>query len=565
MAIMIPPSIERNDPRRHGEYMVFDWLSNDSIPGYCFYSLPQTTHAHKLMGEVDFLYVCESGFLCIEVKGGQDIYRENRNWFSVNKKGVVNPISNPFEQSRGCMHALKAYLENTFGKNSIESCFQLGYCVVFPECIGRCKGGDIVTEVLFDCSKNLHDFPQFLKDTLKYWADLERNKHFGQASLPLTKNQVSQMVNLLQANFRSVPSMRLEMQSITEKMLELSEEQYDVVEMMNDNRRVVVYGGAGTGKTLLAIEKARSALAKNKNVLYVCFNRNMAQYARANLSQAEGLTVTTLHALLSPYLNCDIYNLSTVEACNLFKKANHTSGIQKYDVLVVDEAQDLMYEGVWDVLDSFMKNGLDKSEWAIFTDPNQSIFTERSTYDAGLEYLTELYAPYCMRLNKNWRNTAQIARRTARVSNIPPAKYMKLDGPKVEKRTYTGKSEFLKVFKEDLRNLLAGGISPDDIIILSQRKLDNSLLSDLSEYSGYKLAEMSDLSSLRPRQLNFATVQSYKGLEANVVFYIDINGFESLAMRKLNYVGMSRAKVLLYMYIDSKHQDEYDYMMDESL
>ena len=91
-----------------------------------------------------------------------------------------------------------------------------------------------MTEVLFDCSKNLHDFPQFLKDTLKYWADLERNKHFGQASLPLTKSQVSQMVNLLQANFRSVPSMRLEMQSITEKMLELSEEQYDVVEMMND-------------------------------------------------------------------------------------------------------------------------------------------------------------------------------------------------------------------------------------------------------------------------------------------------------------------------------------------
>ena len=84
MARMIPSTIERNDPRRNGEYMVFDWLSGSDIPGVCFYSLPQKNHVHKMIGEVDFLYICEQGMLCIEVKGGQDIYREERQWYSVN-------------------------------------------------------------------------------------------------------------------------------------------------------------------------------------------------------------------------------------------------------------------------------------------------------------------------------------------------------------------------------------------------------------------------------------------------------------------------------------------------
>lgn len=565
MATMIPASIERTDPRRHGEYMVFDWLSSDAVPGYCFYSLPQTTHPHKLMGEVDFLYVCENGILCIEVKGGQDIYRDGRNWFSVNRKGVTNPISNPFEQSRGCMHALKNYLVDTFGKDSTEAKFQLGYCVVFPECIGRCKGADIAIDVLFDCSKNLSDFPSFLQNTLAYWAEEEKRRHFGRQSLPLTKKQVSQMVNLLQANFRSVPSMRLELQSIAEKMLRLSEEQYDVVESMIDNKRVIVHGGAGTGKSLLAIEKARSALARNKHVLYVCFNRNMAQYAKSNLPESDRITVSTLHALIASYTAGAVYKMTTQEACRYFKEVVELSSIRKYDVLVVDEGQDLMCDVVWDTLDMFLSKGLEKSEWVVFTDPNQSIFTDNSTYDEGIEYLTELYSPFCMRLNKNWRNTAQIARRTSRISHVPHARHMKLDGPKVEKRSYTGKVEFLKQIKEDIRGLLMGGVAPEDIIILSQRKLENSLLAEMKEYSGLRLVEMSDLSSLRPKQLNFATVQSYKGLESNVVFYVDIMGFRSMPARKLNYVAMSRAKVLLYMYVGEEQHDEYDYMMDESI
>ena len=131
MARMIPSTIDRTDPRRKGEYMVFDWLSNPAIPGVCFYSLPQEKHPHKLIGEVDFLYICEKGMLCIEVKGGIDIYRTERKWYSVNKRKVANEIHDPFEQSRGCMFALKNLLKDTYGKIRMKQSYKLRAVLCF--------------------------------------------------------------------------------------------------------------------------------------------------------------------------------------------------------------------------------------------------------------------------------------------------------------------------------------------------------------------------------------------------------------------------------------------------
>ncbi len=101
MAKMIPDYIDLEDPRRNGERMVFEWFSEKTIPGTVYYSLLQKNHRHKLIGEVDFLYVSERGFLCVEVKGGQDIYRNDMEWYSVNKKGEPN---HPFSFSSSFLY-----------------------------------------------------------------------------------------------------------------------------------------------------------------------------------------------------------------------------------------------------------------------------------------------------------------------------------------------------------------------------------------------------------------------------------------------------------------------------
>jgi Holliday junction resolvase-like predicted endonuclease len=81
MAVLIPNEIDQEDLRRGGERLVFEWLSEPNVPGTVFYSLLQKNHKHKLIGEIDFLYVCERGLLCIEVKGGQEIYCKDKKWY----------------------------------------------------------------------------------------------------------------------------------------------------------------------------------------------------------------------------------------------------------------------------------------------------------------------------------------------------------------------------------------------------------------------------------------------------------------------------------------------------
>ena len=110
MAQMIPNFIDQEDPRLCGERRVFMWLSDDAVPGFVLHSLLQKNHRNKMIGEVDFLYISSKGILCIEVKGGKEIYRKSGEWYSVNKLNVHNKIKDPFRQAKDCMYALKSIL-----------------------------------------------------------------------------------------------------------------------------------------------------------------------------------------------------------------------------------------------------------------------------------------------------------------------------------------------------------------------------------------------------------------------------------------------------------------------
>ena len=558
MAKMIPDYIDQDDQRRNGERLVYEWLSADNIPGTVYYSLLQKNHKHKLIGEVDFLYVCERGFLSIEVKGGQDIYCKDKKWHSINRKGVSNEIHNPFIQAKDCMYALKNYFTETYGKYSVQSKYLIGYAVIFPECRFTGTGNDLVTEVMFDARYKLEDFKTFLDKVFDYWETQEKDRH-GVTSEKLSKVQINQANDLLRGDFCVVPSMSLELQHIEQRMLRLTDEQYDVLDISDNNNNVIIQGVAGTGKTLLALEKVRKCVAKEKRVLYICFNRNMLQYAAASLSDLnpQYAKVSTYHSLLQSDLNNPkLYNKSLNELGESFLE--NLPETKQYDCLVIDEGQDLMNGSVIDVLEHYVKNGLLNGEWIMFLDPNQNIFTKSEEYDFAWEYIRESYHPVVYSLNHNCRNTEQIARRTSVLTLVPPAKHMKISGPKVVVRTFPDKLYFIKSLRKELASLFAGGISPTDIVLLSNRKLSNSILASQKELCNLEIVERYSISDFGKRCLNYYTVQSFKGLESKIVFYIDVSGFKDATDRMINYVAMSRAKQLLYIFYNESLQDDYD-------
>lgn len=565
MAKMIPDFIEKEDPRRGGERLVYEWLSNDNIPGTVYYSLLQKNHQHKLIGEVDFLYVCDRGLLCIEVKGGQNIYCSDKKWFSINKRNMTNVIHNPFIQAKDCMYSLKNYLIDVYGKKSKQSKYLIGYAVIFPECIFTGTGNDLVTEVMYDASNKLNGLFNFLHDTFNYWESLEIERH-GYKPEKLDKIQLEQINDLLRGDFRVVPSMSLELQHIEQKMIKLTDEQFEGLDITNENDRVLIQGVAGTGKTLLALEVVRRKAAMEKSVLYLCFNKNMAHYAEDSLKVVNKklVKISTFHALIQECLqNYNLFDKNIGELSELFLQ-NHMK-IRSFDYIIIDEGQDLMDIAALEVIDKLLNNGLINGQWVIFLDPNQNIFIKTETYEFAFEYLKEVCHPTKFTLNNNCRNTKQIAERTSLLTATPHTKYLKIDGPKVVVNKYIDKSDLIKQLKVIITSLFASGVSPLDIVLLSRYKLCNSEISSLNSICNLEIIEKDNITDFGPKCLNYFTIQAFKGLESKIVILLDIDGYKSLNNRILNYVAMSRAKILLYIFNNELCTTEYKEMIDKSI
>lgn len=146
---------------------------------------------------------------------------------------------------------------------------------------------------------------------------------------------------------------------------------------------------------------------------------------------------------------------------------------------------------------------------------------------------------------------------------VPPAKHMKISGPKVVAKAYLTENDLITMLKTEIQSLLAGGVMPNEFVILSKNKLCNSSVSKKSSLCALEINEVSSISDMGKRSLNYFTIQSFKGLESKIVFLIDVDGFKSAQNRALNYVAMSRAKIILYIYYTESAKKEYQEIIDE--
>ena len=58
--------------------------------------------------------------------------------------------------------------------------------------------------------------------------------------------------------------------------------------------------------------------------------------------------------------------------------------------------------------------------------------------------------------------------------------------------------------------------------------------------------------------LRFCTIHSFKGLESEVVILTDVEEVNGDSSRLLNYTGISRAKVRLYLFYDQEIEGEVE-------
>ena len=159
--------------------------------------------------------------------------------------------------------------------------------------------------------------------------------------------------------------MSLALKRTDEMLASLTDEQYVIMQGFH-SKRMLVSGPAGTGKTMLAMEQCRKLKAEGYNLLYLCYNKLIANYVRKNFElEKQDIDVSTLHSFLMKKTGeteiedvnffTDILPNKFIDGIDTYMPDN-----EKYDVLVVDEGQDLMNTVSVLCLEGMVKGGLSK-------------------------------------------------------------------------------------------------------------------------------------------------------------------------------------------------------------
>ncbi|NSW84102.1 MAG: NERD domain-containing protein [Syntrophothermus sp.] len=578
MSRMIPPFYEESITS-DGEKKLFRALQNLSDDFVILHSLGIAEHREKVFGEIDFVIVCEEGILCLEVKGGL-VRREKGLWYFIDRYGKENvKAEGPFEQVIGSMYSLRDHLKKHFGSGDPVSKCQYACGVVFPDMPFTCKGVDIIPEIIFDARRAHEDVVNYIYQVFNYWRNRLKEK-YGFAGGKLNRNQIDRIAGYLRGDFGFVPSLGYIVEQTDNRLLFLTREQANRLAMAAENPRILLKGVAGTGKTLLSLEHARRCVLTGKKVLYLCFNRNLSRYLKMQVKdlqlQTDQLRIETMHSYLIDCLKqndrlplredvpADEYYGQIVPETflRIVERGDYTA---EYDTLIVDEGQDLLRLEYIMCMDAIVRGGLKDGNWHICYDPNQNIYNPNM--EAGLEMIYE-YRPVILHLDTNCRNTRQIGIYNVLATCMSPARYLKVGGESVIRKSYTDFADERNRVVRAVKKLLSQGILPGKICLLSRYRFENSCLQGENIFRG--ICSFQNITDLDPvymlkDSLKFCTIHSFKGLEAPVVFVLDVESLKGDHARLLNYTAISRATSLLYIFYRKDLEDEWDSMVQQSV
>jgi hypothetical protein len=362
------------------------------------------------------------------------------------------------------------------------------------------------------------------------------------------------------------------------QLLKLTEEQYRCLDQLENNPRCLFEGAAGTGKTLIATELAKREWRRGKRVLFLCFNRLLGAHVKKDLSglRAENRSPVQagsfhqfLHEIIVASSQKQEFLAAHRDADDDFYRSAYPlyaltavqdGVIEPYDVLIVDEGQDLMSPDYLDVLDLLVRGGLNGGRWAMFCDfARQAIYCDTGPQHMLAEIDRRVTRFVRFLLTVNCRNSQPIGEETALISGftVPPFLPAHVQGPPVDYRFYSGKEEEREQLRDVVGGLLRKRLSPAVITILSPVSRDKSCVSVPVQ----GVPQIEDLSDSNVQddcdKLKFSTIQAFKGLENSVIILTDIRDLSTPASRSLLYVGMSRARQMLFLLIDRESREQY--------
>jgi hypothetical protein len=515
---MIPPVLSEHT-QSTAERRIFALLEKTRLGNgaCCVHSLELSQHDYKLCAELDFVIVTRKCVIVLEVKGGGVANRDGI-WIFTDRFGHEHRKSEgPFHQAKSGMFALRQRMESQFGSEPVRT-LAFGYGVVFPDCDFRERSVEWDSPMVLDASRlrGLTDLAQPVRELIGYWE----SKHHASADPP--QGFHDRLLHFLRPSFERVPSLRNRADALDAAMDALTDEQYSRLDIIQENPRILCSGGAGTGKTFLALEIARRHDALAARVLVVCSGRPLAAFLRSRIRSDKILVAAgdEIKALRSDF-----------------------------DVLIVDEGQDLINLETLDNLDRRLVGGLEKGTWRFFYDANSQAGLLGRFEPDGLALLRS-FGAVSAALSLNCRNTNEIVIQTKLLTGSDLGVPSAGAGPPVRYEFYDTLSAQAALVDQYWKELDAGDIAPGDVTIISPVELDESCIRSTRLFKKGRVRRLTEEVALHwpSADLTFSTIPDFKGLENRFILLADIEQPEHLErLRSQLYVGMTRARAGLWM------------------
>lgn len=569
MARMIPSSIDE-DTKSSAERKLFTMLRNmpDTDDWYVLHSVGIARHPTQSQGEADFVVIFpDGGTFALEVKGGRISY-ENGVWYSTDRFGIQNIIKNPVTEANNAMHALMSFIEKNNAENLQWSLF--GFGVVFPDSTvhGRFSIPDLDDYQIADID-NYYDIKAYLLKLAGFWKSRKNARIF----VP-NKQQTNAIAAILRPNYDFKPAISSQIRSVEKQIITLTENQQMVFEGLFENERCLIKGSAGTGKTVLALESARTFAGQGKKVGLFCYNKNLAGWLQENIGNDTSIVCDSLLdymekellASFSPAMEqmrkndtAKYYSdvLPAQYAEHLIEQAH-----EPFDVLIIDEAQDVFETHYLEAIDLMLPGGLQNGNWYFFMDADkQNLYFAHTDYEKIAKSLDEYHSHFaCYSLINNCRNSQAIIEKIDSIFGTHTKfRKMEMRGAEVEIRGYKRSQAQVEIVESILRQLKKEQICFDDIVILSASRFDRSVASDLDPAFPVS-TERTD----RKGKILFSTVHAFKGLESPIVVLVDFDSLDHDQRMNLLYVGMTRARSALYMVVSDKARQTLDVKIREA-
>lgn len=400
----------------------------------------------------------------------------------------------------------------------------IGFAVVFPDIDWSYDGAEWDEEMVCD-AKSIRNLEQWFNDLFKYWTDKRKKDIF------LTQAQIDMVSNFLRPEIRTEISTLNQVENINQQIEQLTIEQTKIVDLFWENPRIICKGGAGTGKTFLAIKLLQLlSQGKDKQILFVCKSSWLKNFVSTKF-QAVNVV------------------FSTIESSKTDMKRK---SIDSYDFIIVDEGQDLLTMQDLDLLNKIIKSGFYHGKWCFFHDKNNQSNILSKVDPDSYEWLLTQNNPVLLSLTENCRNSKNIINAIERRIDCDLGKSSVVNGQEVIE-VVGKKDDLAKELVKILNDLKKSAINSSSITILSPFDKYDSLLSLLPKEINDLIIELDDyaMNDLTGKGITFAQIQNFKGLENDVVILIDLAyPNENILANKgaLYYVGMSRARAILYCF-----------------